>query len=472
MTHDVAIIGNGAVGLSAAIALRSRDPQLSVIVIGDQRRAASATSAAGAMLGCFGEVTAATLSSTPGRERFEMQLAAHRRWPTYLEAIREGSGRSVPLVAEDTFVLLNAGGGTIDSANFAAMLEALDEFVEPFEEVSEVPGLNPTPDARPLRALHLPAEGAVDSAVLLEALDAWADRLGVERRSGWVSEIEASGGQVRGVRLVDGSQVVAAAVVVAAGAWASPLLDESMQPVLAGSGTALVAERVLGAAPTSVLRSVNRAGSCGLHLVPLGNGLEYIGATNVIFATPEERAHLGVLQFLIDGAVNQIDRMLAYSRIEGVRVGNRPVALDAMPLLGAGPLDGLWVLGGGYRDGLHAAPEIADLLATSLLEGHSAFPATFDPCRRPISTLSREESIAAFVDQHVASLFEGGLNLPPFTDVRDLERMARGPAERLYDRLGTDFGLHPDLVGYLCFSRKADHDVDAIATYLARVSST
>ena len=83
------------------------------------------------MLGCFGEVTAATLSSTPGRERFEMQLAAHRRWPTYLEAIREGSGRSVPLVAEDTFVLLNAGGGTIDSANFAAMLEALDEFVDP-----------------------------------------------------------------------------------------------------------------------------------------------------------------------------------------------------------------------------------------------------------------------------------------------------------------------------------------------------
>jgi hypothetical protein len=83
--------------------------------------------------------------------------------------------------------------------------------------------------------------------------------------------------------------------------------------------------------------------------------------------------------------------------------------------------------------------------------------------------MSIEESITDFVDQQVASAFEGGLHLTPFLFTGDLAASFRPRAERLYERLGTDLGLAPDIVNFLCLSRKTEDDVDQAAKYLSAV---
>lgn len=470
-SFDVVVVGNGTVGLCTAAAVARRAPDLSVAVVGPSHRAGGASPAAGAMLGCFGEVTRHTQSSEPGRLRFNLQLAAHRRWPAELADLAEHSDNRI-LLAEDTFLVLNARGGALDSDNLDAVIETLDDHAWPYENVSAVPGLDPTPDARPLRILRLLNEGAVHSGRLLQAQERRAAHVGVTSIDASARRLDCVGSAVRGVELADSSVVTAGQVVLAVGAFTTPFLADlpdryAVPPVLAGSGVALVAERVMGAGLTSPIRTVTRAGSCGLHVVPLGSGVEYFGATNVIFGEPENRPHVGVCLFLSECAIDQIDRSVSYSRIDEVRIGNRPVPFDTFPLLGPGPVAGLWVLTGGYRDGLHSAPEVAEMAARSIIGGLSCFPEAFRPCRPPISTMTVEESIEDFLDQQVASAFEGGARLSPFQHPSDLARIHRPQAEALYVRLGVTVGLATDVLTFLCVTRKSEADVEAAATYLA-----
>src|SRR5438105_2378450 len=85
---DVIVVGNGALGMFLADELADRRMG-SVAVVGPSTRAAGASQAAGAMLGCFGEVTAETLRTESSRIRFELGVAAHKRWPGVLRRLQE-----------------------------------------------------------------------------------------------------------------------------------------------------------------------------------------------------------------------------------------------------------------------------------------------------------------------------------------------------------------------------------------------
>src|SRR5436309_60254 len=119
---DVVIVGNGALGMFLADELTERRIG-SVVVIGPGARETGASQAAGAMLGCFGEVTTESLRTDAARTRFELGLAAHDRWPAALSRLEEVSPVQWPLqVASESHVVLNAIGADLDSVNFAAMI--------------------------------------------------------------------------------------------------------------------------------------------------------------------------------------------------------------------------------------------------------------------------------------------------------------------------------------------------------------
>ncbi|GHI82980.1 hypothetical protein [Streptomyces xanthophaeus] len=46
------------------------------------------------------------------------------------------------------------------------------------------------------------------------------------------------------------------------------------------------------------IRTPTRSGACGMHRVPLGIGVEHLGATNIVCFDPPEGPQLGVTQFL------------------------------------------------------------------------------------------------------------------------------------------------------------------------------
>src|SRR5262245_8811261 len=149
---DVVVVGNGALGMFLAHELIERQVG-SVVVVGPSARETGASQAAGAMLGCFGEVTTESLRTEAARTRFELGVAAHDRWPDVLRRLEEVSPTGQPLqVATETHVVLNAIGGELDSVNFAAIIDALDEYSKPWAEVDprDIPGYKPRTESRAL----------------------------------------------------------------------------------------------------------------------------------------------------------------------------------------------------------------------------------------------------------------------------------------------------------------------------------
>src|ERR1700678_2167248 len=89
-------------------------------------RWAGGSQAAGAMMGCFGEITTESLRTQPSRTRFELGVAAHDRWPDILRKLQEHAPGGRPLqTATETHVVLNSISAELDNANLAAMISAL-----------------------------------------------------------------------------------------------------------------------------------------------------------------------------------------------------------------------------------------------------------------------------------------------------------------------------------------------------------
>jgi glycine oxidase len=450
---DILIIGNGALGMFLAEELATRGVG-SVAVVGPREREMGASQAAGAMLGCFGEVTTETLRTAPARTKFEMTRSAHGLWPEVLQRLEADAAASqAPLrVAHDTYLILNTCGW-LDSANFAAVISALGDYGETVEEVDpgEIAGYRPRADQRALRAVHLPGEGAIDSRRVLAAVEARIASAGFILADQTAEALLAADGSICGVRLADGSRIESGTVVVAAGVGSEALMrtvlaePESM-PVFAGRGFAAVGRRVAGSPFESVVRTTNRAFACGLHVVPLGDGREYLGATNGVFRQPMASVPLHDVHFLAQCAMQQLDEAIGVHEIEQWRVGSRPVTLDGFPLIGWSGFPGLYLMTGTYRDGFHCAPLLAAHVANELQGKDGLIDPMFAAVRTLIPTRTVEQSIEEYVQHCLAGWFESQALSNAATPW--LAHNYRRQAKEFYDWLGIDYGLGPDIVAY------------------------
>ncbi|WP_189447505.1 FAD-dependent oxidoreductase [Streptomyces abikoensis] len=193
------------------------------------------------------------------------------------------------------------------------------------------------PVARPARCSSCgwSARGYVDARALLAALEAAALNLGVRMVPGTVRELLVGPGAVTGVRLADDSTLSSGTVVLAAGATSGTLADGVLPP---------------GAVPPM------------LH----GTGVS-LHVTRTVTTTPITGPELGSTHTLMREACEQIDHTLAFSRIQHLMSGTRPIPLDCFPLLGTCSLSGLVFATGTCRDGFHYSPVVARHLATTLL---------------------------------------------------------------------------------------------------------
>lgn len=453
---DVVIVGNGALGLFLAEELMERQAG-AVVVVGPSDRDAGASKAAGAMLGCFGEVTADSLRTHASRTRFEVGLRAHDRWPDVLNRLEEYSSTGFPLqVATESHVVLNAIGADLDSINFDAMIKALDEYGKPWAEIDpkQIPGFRPRTDARALRAIHVPGEGAVDARGVLAALEARLDDLGTTRIDQTVRRLIRDGDAVTGVELNDGHIIEAGSVVVAVGARSEALVrtvadDLELIPMIAGLGFAMIAQRTGGEPFRSVVRTPNRGFACGLHVVPAGPGREYLGATNRLVDDVSGATWVGDARYLAQYAMQQLDEQIARHEVVGWLSGNRPVTFDSFPMIGWLPISGLYLMTGTYRDGFHCAPLLATHVANELQGQPGIIDSMFNPVRRPIEIRTVEESVEDYVIHSMAAWFETGAEAAPQMTTTQLEAYYRTRAREAFEQLGTDHAFGPDVLWYV-----------------------
>jgi glycine oxidase len=222
----------------------------------------------------------------------------------------------------------------------------------------EVPGLASTWRA----GLLFPQDGQIDSRrQLMRALEQACRRRGVELEEGW----EALTLQRRGRRLEavclrgpDGAvrELETRRAVLCCGAWSTALLPEL--GVFPEKGQMLSLQGPIGA-----LRRV--LFGPGTYLVPRADGLVVVGATS--------EAEAGFGAGLTPAGQRQLENGLAALLPEATRWpalerwwGFRPASRDGAPLLGAGPLDGLWLCTGHHRNGVLLAGISAEAVAADL----------------------------------------------------------------------------------------------------------
>lgn len=474
-TYDIVVVGNGMLGCATALDLVRTAPGLRVAVVGPAGRPGGASAAAGAMLNCFGEVTHRTLSSEPGRVKLELSSQALEAWPTWLDELNADLADDRQLaIREGTYVLYNSSGGRLDSLNYRAIIDALQTYGRKHEilPLGEVPNLDPATNARPLEAVYLPEEGSIDARAVLDRVVEVAGRRGVTFIDDQVVGWHRDGGHVTAAVLASGGTVAGGRFLVAAGASTRAVLADledpaaPMVPVFAGIGTAVTCEATASGI-AHVVRSPNRSGGCGLHLVP-GDGTVYLGATNDVRLTADAWSSLGMAHFLLGGAMEQFDRRLFGSSVVAWHAGSRPLPFDGYPVIGQLWQDNVHVLSGTYRDGFHCAPVLARHTADTLLGGGGVLGHDmFAPLRAPLRTVTREEAVDEMVLHCVSQFYQYSPRLAPWMRVTDgMHAQVRSRTEASYRDLDSDFGLAPELLELLNWGEQRKRTVATFRRYL------
>jgi len=439
------VVGNGALGLAMGFELAKRRHRVGVI--GPARRDYCASTAAGAMNGCVGEITTDLLSSSYGRTKFDLDIQATTFWDNWAEEV--AAAADVPITTlrrkTGTTVILNGiGTQAIDSANFWLMEKTLKELGKPYTmlEEHEIGWISPQESSRSFRALHLPDEHSVVTPDYISALEIAFMRYGGRLIEGIVRKLDLSHkGVACSATLGDGSLLSADNIVLAAGVSSYALLSEALPelaarvpPMISGCGVSVLVRNSRTRQPDCVIRTPNRSFSCGLHVVPRPDAL-YIGATNWLSNTPQSLANVNDLHFLLGCAMKQLHTNLSTGQIAAVQVGNRPIPVDGFPLIGALPGTRAWMLTGTYRDGFHQSPLLAGCMARAISEGDNVeLPAMFNPIRPPIQASTRERIVSQTVNHTLATGFEADWQMPAV-----LSNRLRRDLTRKYTMLAAEF---------------------------------
>ena len=420
---DTLIVGNGALGLALGLELEKRGQRVGLI--GPKQRFGSASAAAGAMNGCFGEVTSTLLSTSLGRTKHLLDIMASRVWDDWAAEIAEIA--NVPLTSlrqkSGTTVILNGiGTSEIDSANFRSIRCALDECKEPYSilEEGDIGWISPQASSRAFQAIHIPNEHSVQTPNYLNAIESAYVKYGGILVDSHLKKIESNSSTSSSLILDNNDKLTTNTIVLAAGAHSWELLNNGfpeigslVPPMVSGCGVSVLIHKIKARPMSGVIRTPNRAFACGLHAVPRPNGI-YLGATNIFSNQPQISPMVSDLQFLLDCGMKQLHTSLATGRIQAVQLGNRPVPIDGFPLIGVLPDPKIWMMTGTYRDGFHQSPLLAQLLARAICKEGSAddILSVFSPVRQPVQTGSRQKIVSAAVEHTIATGFESDWRIP------------------------------------------------------------
>lgn len=342
MGRPVLVLGGGLMGLAVAHALARRGRMVRVL---SRRRSEAAGFVAAGMLAPHAEGLQGSL--------LHLGQAALARIPEWVAAVEADSGLPCGL-RPCGIVVPFADAAERDAFPTAAWGEPLER--DALER--EVPGLAP----RWRSGLLFHADGQIDNRRrLMRALERACVQRGVAFEEGAeVRELLQRGGRLEAVRLrgADGEERELAAdqAVLCSGAWSGHLVPAL--PVFPVKGQMLSLQ-----APRQALARV--LFGPGTYLVPRQDGLVVVGATS----EPEA----GFAEGLTPAGQRQLEAGLAGLLPEAALWppmerwwGFRPCTPDEGPLLGKGPLEGLWLCTGHHRNGVLLAGISAALVAADL----------------------------------------------------------------------------------------------------------
>lgn len=363
MAADFLIVGAGVMG--CATALRLLQAGAKVTLLERALPGAESSAAAAGILGAQSEVAAAG-------PFLELCLASRAMFREFSREVGELSG--VDVAYEDSGVLevaLDPQEGRLAVGRAEWMLQRglrvalLDR--------QEARRLEPGLADHILGANYYADDHQVDPDRLARALTGAVATLGGQFHTGkTVTGLLLQGGRVVGVASPQGD-LYGQGVVLAAGAWTTglaglPPLRTVVKP-MAGqivqleTRPPLFRHVIYGYKGYVVPRRDGR--------IVMGSTLEERGFDKAVTAEGLHRI-TGMAMALLPG--------IAHSRLVSAWSGLRPATLDGLPLLGSGPLPGLYIAAGHYRNGILLAPITGEIVADLAITGHSRHDiAAFSP---------------------------------------------------------------------------------------------
>ncbi|MEX2136017.1 MAG: FAD-binding oxidoreductase [Chloroflexota bacterium] len=365
---DVAIIGGGIIGCSAAAILAERD---ATVVL--YEATAIGAGASGRNLGAI-------------QHPFDAILA-----PLYQASLEQY--RQLAL-ADDGFALPGRPAGVLmlnrDAEASLRQVQLLTdvvpdlavEFVDADAVAAAEPSLVPG-----FAACRLDTGYPIPPASATAAFSRLATQRGAQLRVGAAAEPWIEAGTVRGVTLSDGTRHAAGAVLIAAGPWSPPLVDPAgtWRPISRTWGVTVQLD--LGtAAPRHVIEqdavdAVNRplvaaaraaegepaADPHSLFTVASAAGVSTLGS---IFL-PDEPDPGRVGRLLIERGTRYLPA-IGSAPVRQVRVCARPQSVDSRPFIGpVAGIAGLFVCAGHGPWGISTGPGSATLVVDAILSGAS-----------------------------------------------------------------------------------------------------
>ncbi|HWY62686.1 MAG TPA: glycine oxidase ThiO [Rhizomicrobium sp.] len=351
----VVIIGAGVAGLS--IGWRLAQAGVDVTVLERAQPASGASWAAAGMIAVTAELMDADAAE------IEFARYSNDLWQDFAQTLEAVSGQAVGYSQSGALILAE------DEAALARLSKKADGIA--ILSPAEVRALAPLATGALAGALWSPQEAHVDSRALGVAL-AFAYQLAGGRliANEAVVRIERRNGRAAIAHTPFGLYH-ADVFVLAAGAW-SGLVEAELAPI-----TPVKGEMIALAPPQGALLPGPVIWGQGIYAVPR-NGRLLIGATmeSVGFDTsPTDSA----VEFLRGRAEAAMPGLRDWSLVDHW-AGLRPRSSDGLPLLGPTSLDGLWLAGGQFRNGILFAPAIAENIAAQLM-GRAEPIAAFDPRR-------------------------------------------------------------------------------------------
>jgi len=342
--EPVLILGGGLMGLALAHQLARRGEAVLVL---SRRRSEAAGFVAAGMLAPHAEGLSGDLLA--------LGQASLTRIPAWVAQIETDSGLRCGLRPCGIVVPFSSAAAR-DAYPTAAWGESLDR--RGLEQ--EVPGIGPSWQA----GLLFAQDGQIDNRrQLMRALERACVEWGVSFQEGTqVLGLERNGaGALQAVHLRnaegDAQRLPAQRAVLACGAWSAQLLPEL--PVVPVKGQMLSLQ-----GPRQALGRV--IFGPGTYLVPREDGLLVVGATSEAEAGFSEGLTPAGQRQLQQGIANLLPEAAQWPPMERWW-GFRPCTPDEGPLLGAGPVPGLWLATGHHRNGVLLAAITAELVAAQLL---------------------------------------------------------------------------------------------------------
>ncbi len=353
MNEHVIVLGGGVVGLSIAYQMSQEGWRVTLVDRATSRRNASWASA-GVLL-----PSSQHHASHPMEQLCTLGTEIHRRWTTEL---REATGIDNGLRFDGGLYVARSNG----EAGALAGLEQqwFDEEIEfariPMNEVSQ---RFPNIAHQSLRrATWVPSEGQIRSPRHLHALQsAIKNKKNNAILDGQMINWVAEDNRLRGVQ-VDGRQINADVVCVAAGAWTGSLLN---QLDLHLPTTPVRGQMLLYLLPQPSIRYVINEGP--RYIVPRDDGHVLVGSTMEEVEFDDSTTETGLTE--LRSFAESLVPSLAASPPISSWAGLRPASFDGLPYLGRLPgFDNAFVATGLFRVGFQASPAAAQVIADLITE--------------------------------------------------------------------------------------------------------